>query len=299
MRCVTPASTILLAVLLSLGACTNPSSGDDNDGSGDGDGDGDPGDGDTGDTGDTGDGDGAPGDGDGDGDTGSGGKCQLWLDGDCGDPNQKCMPWSELPDRIPDSTKCCPLDSSPVSLGERCNATDYDGSCLDNCPSNTMCVIDRLSELEGYCQTFCEPGNPNSCGPNEICKSFFEMIESAETVPLCMSRCDPLLQDCASKGRPGWSCLPEGALSPSFLCMPPTESPKKEFESCLLANDCEVGLACVPASEVLGCNGLFNCCTQFCDLSDPMAVCTMGNECLDLESDVPGLEHVGVCADPF
>jgi hypothetical protein len=80
--------------------------------------------------------------------------------------------------------------------------------------------------------------------------------------------------------------------------MPPPESPKQEFESCLLANDCAVGLACVPASEVLGCTGLFACCTQYCDVSDPMTNCTMGNECVDLESDVPGLENVGVCADP-
>jgi hypothetical protein len=113
-----------------------------------------------------------------------------------------------------------------------------------------------------------------------------------------MARCDPLLQDCEVKGRPGWSCLPEGVLSPSFLCMPPIEAPKAEFASCLLANDCAVGLACVPASEVLGCTGLFNCCTQYCDTSDPMTNCTMGNECISLESDVPGLETVGVCADP-
>lgn len=292
MRCVSSIASVFIA--LGLVACSEPSS--DGEGSDDNASETENGDGDTGDgDGDTGDGD----TGDGDGDDDTGGSCQLWLEDDCIDPGLKCMPWSEQPDRIPDATKCCAVDSNPVSLGERCIAYDYDGSCLDNCPTGSMCVIDSLGELEGYCQTFCDAGDPDSCPPTEICKPFFEMIEAAETVPLCMARCDPLLQDCAGKGRPGWSCLPEGALSPSFLCMPPTESPKQEFESCLLANDCAVGLACVPASEVLGCTGLFACCTQYCDLSDPMTNCTMGNECVDLESDVPGLENVGVCADPL
>lgn len=245
-----------------------------------------------------GDGDG-DGEGDGDGDDGNnGGECQLYAANDCMDPMLKCMPWSEKPDRIPDATKCCALSGAPVSLGDRCQVQDYDGSCLDDCPEGTMCVVDSLDDLEGYCQVFCEAGNADSCPPEEICKAFFEMIEQAETVPLCMARCDPLVQDCAAKGRPGWSCLPEGALSPSFLCMPPaSSSPKLEYDSCLLANDCAVGLACVPASEVLGCTGLFNCCTRYCDVTEPDA-CEMGNACIDLDSDVPGLENVGVCADP-
>jgi hypothetical protein len=295
MRLVSTSSSILLGAALVLGACGTPSAegnGDDNDSNNatESNGDGDP-------TTGTGDGDPTTGTGDGDSDP-TGGECQLWVEDDCMNPALKCMPWSELPDRIPDSTRCCPIAGETVSLGDRCTVYDYDGSCLDNCPLGTMCVVDKIDELEGYCQPFCDAGSPDGCPANEICKPFFEMIESAQTVPLCMARCDPLLQDCASFGRPGWSCLPEGALAPSFLCMPPSESPKMEYDSCLLANDCAVGLACVPAAAVLGCTGLFNCCTQFCDLSDP-DVCTMGNDCVDLESDVPGLEHVGVCADPL
>ena len=292
MRIVSSLSPVVLGGLLLVGACATPNA-DPDAGSlettGDGDGDG------------TGDGDGEPGDGDsgdGDGDP-TGGSCQLWIPEDCADPKLKCMPWSEQPDGVADTTRCCSLDATAVSLGERCEVIDYDGSCLDNCPLGTMCVVDASTDLEGYCQVFCDSSNPDSCVPEEVCKPFFEMLTGAQIVPLCMSRCDPLLQDCQSKGRPGWTCLPEGALSPSFLCMPPAESPKAEYEPCFLANSCAIGLACVPASEVLGCTGLFSCCTRYCDLSDPESGCTMGNECVDLESDVPGLENVGICATPF
>ncbi len=227
-----------------------------------------------------------------------GGECKVWEPDDCNSPDLKCMPWSEQPDRIPDASKCCDLSSNPVSLGDPCTVQDYDGSCLDDCPANTMCVVDDLDSLTGYCQVFCDINNDDSCAGNEICKPFFEMIEAVETVPLCMAACDPLLQDCESKDRPGWSCLPEGASSPSFLCMPPfTSSPKLEYDPCLLANDCAVGLACIPASEVFGCENAFNCCTRYCDLSEPDP-CEMGNECIDLQSDVPGLENVGICASP-
>lgn len=233
-----------------------------------------------------------------DGDDSAGGECQVWVPDDCNSPDLKCMPWSEKPDRIPDESRCCDLSDSPVSLGDPCTVQEYDGSCLDDCPAGTMCVVDDIDELSGYCQVFCDINDDSACELTEICKPFFEMIEAAETVPLCMAACDPLLQDCESKGRPGWSCLPEGANAPSFLCMPPfTNTPKLEYDSCLLANDCAVGLACVPASEVIGCEDSFFCCSRYCDLSEPDA-CEMGNECIDLESSVPGLEHVGICGNP-
>jgi hypothetical protein len=230
------------------------------------------------------------------------GECTLWVENDCMDPNLKCMPWSAEPDRIPDEVRCCPLDPNPVSFGDRCNVQDYDGSCIDNCPADALCVIDNADGLEGYCQEYCEPGNPDACPPNEICKAFFEMIESVETVPVCMSRCDPLLQDCESFGRPGWSCLPEGATAPDFLCMPPPENPKLEGQPCLLQNDCEVGLSCIPASSIdpvyyTGCDNAIFCCSLYCDLTEPN-ICGGNMVCIDLESDVPGLENVGICALP-
>ncbi len=231
-----------------------------------------------------------------------GGECTFWIEGDCMDPDLKCMPWSEKPDRIPDEARCCELDPDPVSFGDRCNVKDYDGSCLDNCPANALCVIDEFDGLDGYCQAFCEPGNPEGCPPNEICKAFFEMIESVVTVPVCMARCDPLLQDCASFGRPGWSCLPEGASSPSFLCMPPVPNPRLEGEPCLLQNDCSVGLSCIPVSSIdqqlyTACDNAFFCCSPYCDVSEANT-CGGTHVCVDLESDVPGLENVGICALP-
>ena len=212
----------------------------------------------------------------------------------------KCMPWSADPDRIPDELRCCDIVEFPKLLGETCNVLEYDGSCLDDCEAGTMCVIDKLDSLEGYCQSFCDSGNAESCPNTEVCKPFFEMFEDTPTVPLCMSKCHPLEQNCEELGRPGWTCLPEGATAPSFLCMPPTQNlPKQEYETCLLANDCQIGLACVPKSEVVGCDSaLLNCCTRYCDTSEPDP-CTGGNECVNMEAEEPGLENVGICVDPL
>lgn len=290
-------TSIFCASLLGLAAaCSTPEAGDDGDEAGDGasstSGDGD-------ESGSESGGDMAGTETAGNNDDGNAeGECQFGVENDCISDELKCMPWSEKPDRIPDAAKCCPVDPNPVSLGDRCEVQEYDGSCLDNCPIGSTCVVDDIDNLEGFCQVYCDAGDPEGCAPNEVCKPFFEMIEAAETVPLCMARCDPLAQDCESKGRAGWTCLPEGAFAPEFLCMPPPAGEAKlEYDGCLLQNDCEIGLACVPASEVLGCDSFFNCCTRYCDLNEPDS-CTLGNECISLESDVPGLENVGVCADP-
>jgi len=233
---------------------------------------------------------------------GPGAECLL-EDNDCTDPAQKCMPWSENADRVPDAARCCPLQDTPDLVGERCAVEEYDGSCLDSCDENMMCLVDNPKGLEGLCRGFCDPAMPTCNEGQGTCKSFFELVPGALTVPLCMDRCDPVLQDCS----PGsWHCIPDSptpAGQSGFICVPPPpQEPLAIFEPCGLANDCEQGLVCILASRLPAgsCDGA-TCCSSYCDLPEGNAPCQAidpGLECVDWMSPEPTWADVGVCAVP-
>jgi len=237
------------------------------------------------------------------GPVGPGAECIL-EDNDCSDPAQKCMPWSENADRVPDGARCCPLQDTPDLVGERCAVEEYDGSCLDSCDENMMCLVDDSTGLGGLCRAFCDPSSPTCNEGQGTCKSFFELIPGALTVPLCMDRCDPVLQDCS----PGsWHCIPDSptpAGQSGFICVPPPpEEPLGLFEPCGLANDCEQGLVCLLASRMPAgsCQGSNTCCGSYCDLTEGDAPCQAIDPeltCVDWMSPDPTWSDVGVCALP-
>ncbi|MCA9710033.1 MAG: hypothetical protein KDK70_29615, partial [Myxococcales bacterium] len=231
---------------------------------------------------------------------GPGGECIL-EENDCTDPALKCMPWSEDPDQIPDSARCCPLQENPDLEGERCTVAQYDGSCLDSCEAGTMCLVDAHDSLEGVCRAFCDPASPTCDQGQGTCKSFFELLPGAFTVPLCMDQCDPLLQDCSP---PSWHCIPDvPTLSgqSDFICVPPPpDEPLGAGDTCALANQCEQGLVCVPGSRLPDCAGTA-CCTNYCSLSEGDAPCMAIDPqlvCVDWQAPSPMLSDVGVCALP-
>lgn len=233
---------------------------------------------------------------------GPGNDCLL-EENDCTEPNQKCMPWSEDADRIPDRARCCPLEANPDLDGERCTVQEYDGSCLDSCEAGAMCLVDDPDSLEGFCRPFCNPDEPSCNGGEGTCKSFFELIPGSLTVPLCMDECDPLVQDCSP---PSWHCIPDSP-TPSgqsgFICVPPPpQEPLQVFEACGLANDCGQGLVCVLASRIPdGCGAASTCCTAYCSLSEGDAPCQAIDpqlECVSWMAPDPSWEDVGVCALP-
>ena len=91
-----------------------------------------------------------------------------------------------------------------------------------------MCTVDRFDSLEGICTSICNP-DLLDCEPDEVCKPFFEMLEDAEIVPLCMPKCDPLAQDCDQAGYPGWVCLPDNIVNTQFICTPPPPTTAQGF----------------------------------------------------------------------
>jgi hypothetical protein len=206
------------------------------------------------------------------------------------------MPWSENADGTPDSTKCCSLVPNPKVPGDECTVQDYDGSCLDDCEAGSVCTVDRFNTLEGICTELCDPDELD-CGPDAVCKPFFEMIEDAAIVPLCMPKCDPLAQDCDQQNRPGWVCLPDAIVQTQFMCTPPPPITQKDFgESCTLANECKPGLFCAPDAIVDGCQSESGfCCTFFCDLTEDPDPCPPPHDCTDFDSPYPEWDDVGAC----
>lgn len=233
------------------------------------------------------------------GDTAPEGECVLWNADECGE-DRKCMPYSTEADRIPDEIQCCDAVDDPAVAGDPCMAMDYNGSCLDNCAQGSMCLLDDEDTLSGHCREFCNPGQ-SQCEPDQTCKSFFELLVGVPTVPLCMEKCDPLIQNCTPDN---WHCIPDTPTESGqsgFLCSPPPPStPKGLFDTCALANDCEPGLVCVTAQRVPDC-GFTSCCTAYCSLSEGNAACTTLHpdlRCVDWMSPDPDWQDVGACAIP-
>lgn len=228
------------------------------------------------------------------------GECLLHEPAECGD-GQKCMPFSLSPDRIPDGIKCCDAVESPDLTGEACEIFEFDGSCRDTCAAGSMCVLDDDESLSGFCREFCEPA-ASTCPTTHTCKSFFELLPGVPNVPLCMLKCDPLLQDCPE---PSWHCIPDTPTESGqsgFLCSPPPPTPPKQlFEPCALANDCEAGLVCLTGDRVPGCT-FSSCCSAYCSLSEGDQTCSDLSpdlECVDWMSPDPQWEDIGACALPM
>ncbi|MEM6993387.1 MAG: hypothetical protein AAF721_22935 [Myxococcota bacterium] len=226
------------------------------------------------------------------------GNCLVWGD-DCESDTQKCMPWSLLPDRIPDELRCCPIADNPKLENEACTVDEYDGSCRDDCEKGTMCIVDDLDTLSGVCRRFCDPAGSALCDPDDTCKPFFELVEAAPEVPLCMDKCDPLVQDCV---QPGWLCLPDSptvAGQSGFICTPPGPGTLNgPLTACGLANDCQEGLGCIVADRLPECD-FTTCCSAFCSLSEGDSPCQDIHPelaCIDWMSPDPDWLDVGICA---
>jgi hypothetical protein len=165
------------------------------------------------------------GDGDAETDTGSGdggnAECILWELDDCPE-GLKCMPYSNNQTGVAMETRCCDLSDNPKLVGEPCSFEEYWGACIDDCENGSMCVQEDPDALTGICMPFCDINlGDSACNNGESCKPWFEMIESAYTVPMCMPICHPLEQNCAELGFDGWTCLPDAISDPVFVCTPP------------------------------------------------------------------------------
>lgn len=186
-----------------------------------------------------------------------------------------------------DANKCVEVtgDGQP---GDPCIYADA-ATSTDDCGADSWCW-DVNAEGMGTCTPFCT-GSADApvCGPNSSCS-----IANEGSINLCLTTCDPLLQDCDGDGT---ACFYDGT---GFVCANATQD-IPTGEPCGFINDCVAGNICLAPESFPACAGA-SCCGQFCDLADPGFACApAGTECTSFYEEgmaPPGYEDVGVCVIP-
>jgi hypothetical protein len=120
------------------------------------------------------------------------------------------------------------------------------------------------------------------------------MISGGGDFALCVTSCDPLLQDCLDGRACYW-------VANGFSCRFPTGE-AGVGEPCESSTGCVDGSLCTIAEELPSCAGS-GCCAPHCDLraADPCPALLPGSTCVeffDQGTAPPGLEHVGHCGLP-
>ncbi|MCH9684631.1 MAG: hypothetical protein K0V04_24560 [Deltaproteobacteria bacterium] len=215
-------------------------------------------------------------------------KCDL-FDQDC-PRGDKCMPWSNDGSNEWNAMRCSPVADDPAAPGEACLALDSPYSGFDDCDDTSMCWYVDAGTLEGTCVPFCEGSIelPTCANPDRNC-----LFPDNEITTVCLPTCDPLFFDCAA----GQVCAPNDG---TFLCMADASGPTgAEGDTCEAVNGCDPGQACIEGVDVPDCRG-DTCCAPFCDLSEPMPMCPLGQVCTPYfeRGTMPGVDYTGICRLP-
>jgi hypothetical protein len=215
-------------------------------------------------------------------------QCDIFAQ-DCA-PGQKCAPWAEGGGSSWNATKCVDItgDGAP---GEPCTAPEGGMAGLDDCALGVFCW-DVDENNQGTCVAMCTGTfDAPLCPPLTQCA-----LTSEPILALCLTECNPLLQDCGD----GDLCV---AQSNSFGCALDASGAEGQVnDPCEFLNACDKGLACIDsalASSV--CDPMvLGCCQPFCEF--PNSPCpNPDQECVQWFEPMqapPGLENVGVCKIP-
>ncbi len=142
----------------------------------------------------------------------------------------------------------------PHKLGDLC---DYEGSCepplICYKGGSSLCAKEKI----GICRQPCIGG---------VCPKGFFCIKSQQGVAICFpgDACSPFAVNCPQ----GQQCVPWG--EDSFVCLPTGRRGENSFcipYSCSANNNCQRGLACVPATKGRGV------CRRLCDQAFPNRDC--------------------------
>ena len=209
--------------------------------------------------------------------------CDI-LSQDCGN-GEACRPWSVDGGPVWNSARCSPVPASPDPVGAPCVMEGGPVSGIDSCEEGAMCINVDEDTLAGTCVEFCDAV---CADPQDTC------VEGNDGfISVCLPQCDPLLQDCQD----GETCVGSHGVV-EFYCVAPGTPIVDDAQ--VQPGACGDGRVGVPAALIDGCEEGEPCCTDFCDLSEPMPDCPMGLQCESwvVKGTSPGEQNVGACVSP-
>jgi hypothetical protein len=228
---------------------------------------------------------------------GSGGTCDVFAQ-DC-PKGEKCMPWADDGGGAWNSTTCSPVMRNPGQRGDECSVEGSGVSGIDDCDLGLMCYNVQAKTNTGTCFELCH-GSPDA----PMCDEGLCAVYNDGNLPLCLSDCDPLLDDCPG----GQLCIASPSAN-GFVCiLDALPASMGDYGApCTYINDCDPGYFCGIQDIVAGCGNATGCCAEYCDLSqpDPSSQCTgqgSGEECqpwYGMDAPPPGYEDVGFCGIPL
>lgn len=214
-------------------------------------------------------------------------ECSL-FEQNCG-RGEKCNIWANDGGNTWNATRCAPVDRDPGGPHDPCTVEGSGVSGIDSCDLGSVCWEVDPRTLEGTCVSFC--GGTKSA---PICEEAGLGCFGSNLFFLCLPDCDPLLQACQD----GEACY---LFEDNAECAPPpADDSGAVFETCAFPNACAPGSSCTNADFVGLCEEqALECCTPFCDLSDPDdPPCPEGTQCISPFAEgmnSPGDEDVGLC----
>lgn len=224
--------------------------------------------------------------------TGTGeGQCDVFGQ-DCPE-GEKCAAYIEGGASAWNATKCVPVTGEGVP-GDACSAEGGGGSGFDDCQKGAFCW-DVDMESKGVCVELCGGSEASPTCPDEA--AFHCVVVNEGVLNLCLSVCDPLVQDCVGDDL----CIPS---DDNFVCAPDASGEEGQaFDPCEFANVCDKGLLCLAPSAGMECDpNSGGCCLPMCDLADPDVVCPgKGQSCTSIYEEgmaPPDFETVGFCVIP-
>ncbi|MEM6294580.1 MAG: hypothetical protein AAGA54_25120 [Myxococcota bacterium] len=177
-----------------------------------------------------------------------------------------------------------------ATVGDSCEHEGF-STGNDTCDETSACIgiINPAAGWSGTCKATCigDIGEPTCAEAGFVC--------AGPRLPVCLQRCDPLLQDCVGSG--------EGCYfnrdTEKFQCLALAEELVGPGDVCAFGVACSPGLLCWEGELQPGCTSSA-CCTEYCDVDEPntCALAEEGVECVALGSSQLEFESVGICVLP-